>query len=220
VIDVGVAFGTPQIYRAFPRAKYWLVEPVEEARPTLERLRIELDAECVFAAAGTENGEVELFVHDDLSGSSVLAQAEGALLDGTQRRVRRVRLDSVLPDRLDRPCLLKVDTQGTELDVLHGLGNRLAEMDVIIIETSLFPFRQGAPVLADVVRFMEDRALVVYDILEGEARALDGALAQVDLVFVPRDGPLRRDPRFFSAPQAEAYAARSRRQVVQSAVGR
>src|ERR1700694_398054 len=58
VIDVGVAFGTPAIYHAFPRARYFLVEPVAECRPVLEKLKQRLGAEYFLVAAGAENGEV------------------------------------------------------------------------------------------------------------------------------------------------------------------
>jgi FkbM family methyltransferase len=210
VIDVGVASGTPPIYRAFPRAKYILVEPLDEFRTDLERLATRLDATYVRAAAGAINGEVELHVHSQLSGSSLLRQAEGPQMDGASRRVRSARLDGILPSPLERPSLLKIDTQGTELDVLEGLGQHMGEMDIVIIETSLLPFRVGAPVLADIVARLDELGFAVYDILEGHVRALDGALAQVDLVFVPKTGPLRRDPRFFSTEQAERYARRRR----------
>jgi FkbM family methyltransferase len=206
VIDVGVARGTPSIYRAFPRAKYLLVEPLEEFRPTLERLTSRLDATYVLAAAGATDGEVELHVHSHLSGSSLLRQAEGTTLDGVTRRVRSVRLDGALPTVVERPCLLKIDTQGSELEVLDGLGRRIAEMDVLIIEASLLPFRVGAPVLAELIARLDTLGFAVYDILEGHVRALDGALAQVDLVFVPKTGELRRDPRFFSPDQLARYA--------------
>ncbi|MGC7990937.1 hypothetical protein ACP3WY_25095, partial [Salmonella enterica] len=43
VIDVGIAFGTSPIYEAFPRAKYFLVEPVAECRPILEQLKQRLN---------------------------------------------------------------------------------------------------------------------------------------------------------------------------------
>jgi FkbM family methyltransferase len=205
VIDVGVARGTPSIYQAFPRAKFVLVEPLEEFRLPLERLASRLDATYVRAAAGAQDGEIEIHVHEDLSGSSVFRQAEGAVLDGTSRRVRSVRLDSLLPPVVERPCLLKIDTQGAELDVVEGLGSRIAEMDMVIIESSLMPFRVGAPQLAELVARLASLGLVVYDILEGHMRALDGALAQIDLVFVPEASALRRDPRFFSPAQAARY---------------
>lgn len=211
VIDVGVARGTPPIYEAFPRAKYVFVEPLEEFRDTLESLTRRLDATYVLAAAGAYDGEVDIHVHDDLSGSSVLRQAEGQALDGRPRRVRVVRLDGVLPPTIDRPCLLKIDTQGAELAVLEGLGHRLAEMDVLVIEASLLPLRVGAPELIDLVTRLDQLNFAVYDILEGHVRALDGALAQIDLVFVPKVGPLRSDARFFSTQQMERYVRGNRR---------
>lgn len=211
VVDVGVARGTPAIYEAYPRAKYVLVEPLEEFRQTLETLTRRFDATYVFAAAGAYDGDVDMNVHDDLSGSSVLRQAEGQALDGAQRRVRLVRLDSVLPPAIDRPCLLKIDTQGTELDVLEGLGQRLGDMDVLVIEASLFPLRIGAPELVDLVTRLDHLGFAVYDILEGHVRALDGALAQVDVAFVPKTGQLRSDPRFFSPGQLQRYVRRPRR---------
>jgi FkbM family methyltransferase len=210
VVDVGVARGTPSIYRSFPHANYFLVEPLVEFSSDLRRLSSTLKATVVPAVAGEQDGETEIFVHADLSGSSVLRQAEGAALDGAPRRVPSVRLDSILPRDLERPCLLKIDTQGTELEVVAGLGPRLREIDLMLIEASLFPFRSGAPLLADLVARLGSQGYVVYDILEGHTRALDGALAQVDLAFVPSESPLRRDSRFFSEEQMKRYLGRAR----------
>src|SRR5207245_892497 len=181
VIDVGVAYGTPQIYRSFPKADYFLVEPLEEFRPVLESLQRRLKARCVVAAAGASDGEVVLHVHDDLSGSSLFPQAEGPALDGVERRVKAVRLDSILPASLRRPVLLKIDTQGAELQVLDGLGPRIREVDLILVEASLMAFRKGIPTFVDLVEALRRTGFVVYDILEGHFRALDSALAQVDL---------------------------------------
>ena len=206
IIDVGVGRGTDALYEAYPKAFFFLVEPLEEFRPILERLTRKLNAKYELVAAGARDGEVLMHVHADLTGSSTLLQAEGAILDGVQRQVRVARLETLLPATLARPILLKVDTQGSELEVLEGLGGRVTEIDVAIIETSFMPFRVGAPELADVVTRLDALGFVAYDILEGHMRALDGALAQVDLVFVPKQSPLRSDPRFFSGDQAERYA--------------
>jgi FkbM family methyltransferase len=206
VIDVGVGYGTEPLYAAFPEASFFLIEPLEEFRPKLEQLARTLRAKYELVAAAAHDGEVVLNVHRDLTGSSSLLQAEGAVLDGAPRVVPAARLDGLLPPSLTRPLLLKVDTQGTELDVLDGLGARIAEVDVVVIETSLMPFRVGAPELRDVVVRLDALGFAPYDILEGHTRALDGALAQVDLAFVRKDGPLREDSRFFSVDQAERYA--------------
>ncbi|VIO77498.1 FkbM family methyltransferase [Bradyrhizobium ivorense] len=208
VIDVGVALGTSPIYDAFPRARYFLVEPVEECRPILERLKQRLNAEYFLVAAGAENGEVTINVHDDISGSSIFTQVEGKALDGEARPIPMRRLDSLLPEKLEHPVFLKIDTQGAELEVLKGLGSRIAEIDLLILETTMMPMRHGIPVFADIVRFCDEAGFAVYDVLEGHMRALDGALAQIDLALVRKDSKLRSQSAYFSADQLAGYLKR------------
>ncbi|HEY2246787.1 MAG TPA: FkbM family methyltransferase [Bradyrhizobium sp.] len=211
VIDVGVAFGTPPIYQAFPRARYFLVEPVAECRPVLERLKQRLNAEYFLVAAGAENGEVTFNVHDDISGSSLFSQAEGEVLDGEARRIPMRRLDALLPETLEHPVLLKLDTQGAEIEALKGLGSRIGEIDLLIVEAAMMEARRGIPQFADIVRFCDEAGFVVYDLLEGHMRDIDGALAQIDLAFVRKDSMLRRQPESFDAAQLAAYLNRPSR---------
>src|SRR6201996_2394218 len=208
VIDVGVAFGTPSIYQAFPRARYFLVEPVAECRPILDKLKAQLNAEYFLVAAGAENGEVTFNVHDDVSGSSLFSQAEGKALDGEARRIPMRRLDSLLPETLEHPVLLKLDTQGAEIEALKGLGKRIEEIDLLVLETTMLPLRNGIPQFVDIVRFCDEAGFAVYDVLEGHMRALDGALAQIDLAFVRKDSPLRQQASFFSPAQLADYLKR------------
>ncbi|WMT72558.1 FkbM family methyltransferase [Bradyrhizobium sp. Ash2021] len=205
VVDVGVAFGTAAIYDAFPRARYFLVEPVAECRPVLEKLKQRLNAEYFLVAAGAENGEVTFNVHDDISGSSLFPQVEGEALDGEARPTPMRRLDSLLPATLERPVFLKLDTQGAEIEALEGLGDRIAEIDLLIVETTMMPMRHGIPQFADVVRYCDEAGFAVYDVLEGHVRALDGALAQIDLAFVPKESVLRRQTAFFNPDQLADY---------------
>lgn len=211
VIDVGIAFGTSSIYESFPHAKYFLVEPVAECRPVLEQLKQRLDAEYFLVAAGAENGDITFNVHDDISGSSIFAQVEGKALDGQARKTPMRRLDSLLPQQLDRPVFLKVDTQGAEIEVLKGLGTRINEIDLIILETTMMPLRHGIPQFAEVVRFCDEMGFAVYDILEGHMRALDGALAQIDLAFVRKDSHLRSQMAYFNPAQLADYLNRPSR---------
>jgi len=205
VIDVGIAFGTAPIYDAFPRARYFLVEPVAECRPVLEKLKHRLNAEYFLVAAGAENRDVSLNVHDDISGSSLYPQVEGKALDGEARLTPMRRLDSLLPEQLEHPVFLKIDTQGAELEVLKGLGSRIGEIDLLIVETTMMPVRLGIPQFADIVRFCDDAGFAAYDVLEGFTRALDGALAQIDLAFVRKDSPLRSQTATFNSDQLAQY---------------
>jgi hypothetical protein len=113
-----------------------------------------------------------------------------------------------LPEKLERPVFIKVDTQGAEIEVLKGLGSRISEIDLMILETTMMPMRHGIPQFADIVRFCDEAGFAVYDVLEGHMRSLDGALAQIDLAFIRKDSPLRSQSAYFSSEQLAEYLAR------------
>jgi Methyltransferase FkbM domain len=109
------------------------------------------------------------------------------------------RLDRLVEERgLPGPFLLKIDTQGTELDVMRGAERILPQVDLVIAEVSFFNFRRkrNQPLVDDVLRFMDARGFFPYDVFGGFNRPLDDALGQIDIAFVKRDGRFRRDNRF------------------------
>lgn len=60
VIDVGVAFGTHDLYEAFPHAKHLLIEPLIEYKPWISNILRKYNAECVYSAAGEKESSVEI----------------------------------------------------------------------------------------------------------------------------------------------------------------
>jgi hypothetical protein len=67
----------------------------------------------------------------------------------------------------------------------------LEQTEYVVLETSLFGFYRDGPQLSDVMMFMRQHGFEPYDLANHLYRPLDGALAQVDVAFVKRDGPLR-----------------------------
>jgi hypothetical protein len=61
------------------------------------------------------------------------------------------------------------------------------------------------------VRFCDESGFVVYDLLEGHMRDIDGALAQIDLAFVRKDSALRQQNASFDTAQLAAYLNRPSR---------
>jgi len=66
---------------------------------------------------------------------------------------------------------------------------------------SLFGFFDGGPQLYDIVTFMKQNDFVVYEIYDGRNRLLDGALAQVDVMFVKENGMFKKDHAYATASQ-------------------
>jgi FkbM family methyltransferase len=205
VIDVGVAAGTPELYQAFPDARLLLVEPLEEWRATLEGIGARRQVEVVIAAAGAEAAEIEITVHRVLACSSVLGARRGDDAATERRVVPQVRLDDIVGERaLPGPFVVKVDVEGGELDVLDGAPAILREAELVLLEVSLFELVPGAPLLHEVIESMHERGFVPADVYNGHNRPLDGALAQLDMGFVRRDGVFRREHAYATPEQADA----------------
>lgn len=197
VVDVGVATDTEDLYFHFPHARYLLVEPLAEFEPSLQRLCTQLKATYMLAAAGAEDGELEMQVTPDLGGSSLYKTLES--IDGAYemkpRRVPQYKIDTMWAAlELSGPALLKIDVQGAELEVLKGAAKTFGNFEVIMLEVGLIEQYVGQPVFHEYIAFMAERGYVVYDIIH-TGYAGTGMLAQIDLVFVKKDGQFRQDQR-------------------------
>ncbi|NTW88246.1 MAG: FkbM family methyltransferase [Desulfobulbaceae bacterium] len=206
VIDVGVAYGTNDLYEKFPKAGHLLIEPLEEYKGVLEKISKKYHAQYELAAAGAVAGSIEINVHPDLSGSSVFKENEESDVNGKPRQVKMITLDDVCGSRkLSGPFLIKLDTQGFELNVLEGAKKILDETEVIILEVSFFRFYQYGPQFFEIVKWMKDHGFVAYDLFGGQNRPLDGALAQIDMVFVKENSYLRKDHFYATRDQREKH---------------
>lgn len=218
VIDAGVANGTPELYETFKNASIFLIEPLVEFEPFLRKICSEHNAQYVLAAAGPEAGSAILNVHPDKFGSSLLKEAEGAAVDGAARSVPVITIDEECARRsLSGPYLLKVDVQGAELQVLAGATRILQETEAIVLEVSLFGSLIGGPQFYDIVPWMKQSGFVAYDIFGGHYRPLDGALAQVDMIFVREDGLFRHSQAYATPEQRETQTCEMHAQFAQQA---
>jgi len=196
IIDVGAADGTPGLYDYFPQADLLLIDPLEEHIPALEEIRRKhVKARITLGAAGPQSGKIAINVYPDrLTGSSCLVDPCGV---GGPRQVPMITVDEECRARsLGGPYLIKIDTQGFELEVLRGASAVLEQTEIVILEVSFFRLFTSNPIFSEVVIFMAERGFEMYDLLGSSTRPLDGALAQADVVFARRNGMLRRQERF------------------------
>ena len=104
------------------------------------------------------------------------------------RPVQTLRLDTVVSrDKLPFPDLIKLDIQGAEIDALSGASACLQHCQVIIAETALVASNEGAPLFADLIAWLRERAFFCADIAEVHRRGERDDLIEVDLVFVAQN---------------------------------
>lgn len=209
IIDVGAANGTPPLYEVFPNARHILIEPLEEFTPDLKSLVSKLrNAQYFIAVANKISGETTINVHPDLVGSSLYKEEEDSDVNGVERTVPAITLDEIChAQKTEAPYLIKIDTQGSELDILEGATKILQDTETIILEVSLFEFFKGGPQFFDCIQFMKARGFVAYDLFSLQYRLLDRALSQVDIMFVQETSELRKYHFYATKEQREVQTA-------------
>jgi len=196
IFDIGVAYGTPELYAEFADGKYFLVDPLPHSLPYMRKWAQKLDASIYNLGLGERDGELEISVREDIGGSTLYRELGSAVTIGTVAVPIR-RFDSVFqPADLAPPCLVKIDVQGAELAVLRGMGKLIENVDLFIVEVSSIVTLDGAAHMFETIDYMRQNGFTIYDICGLGRRPLDNALAQLDLVFCGNDSKLLKDRRW------------------------
>lgn len=97
-----------------------------------------------------------------------------------------VTLDSVVGDR--SWDLVKLDTQGAELDILHGGLKTLQKAKWVLMEVSLCEYNFGAPLKDDVYAFMASKGFKELEVMGDITHPLDPKkIIQQDVLFIHED---------------------------------
>jgi FkbM family methyltransferase len=111
-----------------------------------------------------------------------------SIANGNRRivRVRQRTLDDIAEEtRIDRLDLLKIDTQGSERDVLAGGRTLLERTDAIWIEVSFVPLYEGSCLFHEVHDALYGAGFRLFELGPGW-RSSTGELAQADALFLRR----------------------------------
>jgi FkbM family methyltransferase len=138
IFDAGANIGLASLWLAgrFGRAVIHAFEPEGDNFRLLERnLPAEAGHRCVDAALGAADGEAVLALSPHGATHSVTSGPANEARDAGTVPVKSMRLDTYLErNGVPRIDLLKLDVEGAELDVLEGLGSRIADVDAIVGE--------------------------------------------------------------------------------------
>ncbi|MDP1820353.1 MAG: FkbM family methyltransferase [Acidimicrobiales bacterium] len=194
VLDVGANIGQFAVVarRWFPNARIVSFEPLPEAGARAARIFSGDDGfELLPLALGKKLGRSELHVTSSDDSSSLLAPGPRQVEEypGTAEiatiTVELSTLDEVLRTRprLAQPVLLKLDTQGTELDVLEGATALLDEVDWVLVEVSFVELYVGQASASDISTHLFARGYRLRAVNDIRYSALSGEPVQADFLF-------------------------------------
>jgi len=131
VLDIGANIGnySKNIFRISENITIYAFEPHPITYKKLTMSVVSKSFHSFNLAVGSKNSELQLYDYEDQDGSShasIYKEVIESIHKGRaiKHDVKVIRLDNFLQEHsIDRIDLLKIDTEGNELDVLKGLGN-------------------------------------------------------------------------------------------------
>ena len=195
LIDVGASDGwfVDAISRLVSIATGTCYEPLPDSWPP-PRLGKAAN-KCVFrhVCVGSIEGKIDILISNHSGLSSVLGfhenykyQFGGVGNIGTiqKRNVEIVTLDNDIKESTSDPIILKIDTQGFEMEVLKGASKLLSsgKIKIIVLELMIKLKYDSQTKMEELIPFLDSFEYEIYDIYKGYAEK-SGQISEYDFIF-------------------------------------
>jgi FkbM family methyltransferase len=183
VYDVGARHGefTQSLRKTLPNARFILFEANPKCAPVLRARGFE----HYISVLSSDVREVE-FYDTDSTGDSYFKENTRRYDTVTPTRCTTQTLDALVTEhRLPKPHFIKLDTQGSELDILRGAPECLASSSLLYLECPTVRYNSGAPSLQQYLDFLDGAGFLPHELCE--AHYSHGALVQLDVLFVRKE---------------------------------
>ncbi len=196
VLDVGANAGqsAKKIFASGYKGRIISFEPVPGPFKKLKSKAAKNPQWSVIQAAiGEMDGEIEIYVAENLESSSILPMLprhKEAAPDSKEIGVIKtplLRLDSLKEEGKigNQDCIfLKIDVQGFELQVIKGSLEILNQVHVIQLEMSLVPLYEGSPLFEEVLSTLKQYGFSLFSLIPGFSDPDTGQLLQMDGIFI------------------------------------
>ena len=175
IFDIGANIGQTavEIRKFYPYSQILCFEPVKSTYEILrKKLKSDDKAQAYQLGFGPESTEAQMIVeeHSDMS----------RLIDSSEeenKNINKENLETVKIETLDNFCkeqgidhidILKIDTEGHDLDVLKGAMSLFHDLkiDVVELEAGMYPGNARHVPFEALKSFMEDRGYLLFGIYE------------------------------------------------------
>jgi FkbM family methyltransferase len=173
VFDIGANIGQSacSYQSCYPTARIYCFEPVKEA---FETLIINVDDDpnihCHNIALSSKERLGSMLIEEDLSVmNSLIADSDGRLQQGKTEEVKVKTFDNFcLKNDITKIDFVKIDTEGSDLEVLKGAVSFLEKQQISIIqvETGMNPSNTHHVTFEDVKSYLESFGYRLFGIYE------------------------------------------------------
>ena len=192
ILDIGALDGrwSMSMKQVFTNAEFLMIEPNKEMEPILRKSKIqflpcalsdvEKDADYFKLPGHAGNG---LYRENSKYGSSIAPIVEN---------IKTTTLESLFGN--DRKFdLIKIDVQGSEIDVLNGGKEIAKKADLIVTECSLIEYNFNGPLIRDQINhFFDQLGFSLFDIVD-LLYGKKGELLQIDALFKNKNFEFEQD---------------------------
>ena len=97
-----------------------------------------------------------------------------------------ITLDELVErEKLPFPDFIKIDTQGSEIDILKGSKKTISQCNLIYLECPILEYNFNAPHFHEYITFMSSIDYIPIDICE--LHKIDDVLIQIDILFLKKE---------------------------------
>lgn len=183
VYDIGANEGswTAFFSSQLPRSKFFLFEANQAHAPALEKTGYPH-----FIALLSSSEKTVSFYQADSTGDSYYKENTARYADVTPTERQTTTLDKLVRQNdLPLPDLIKIDTQGSELDIFEGGRETLAHAALVYMECPTVAYNEAAPHIQDYLSGMQAHGFIPFNVYEIHRKA--EVLVQLDILFVRKD---------------------------------
>jgi len=175
ILDIGANIGewTKHARTLWPDARYHLIE----ANPSCEAALQATGENYTIQLLGVGYHPKKSFFScgPNATGASVYCELTELYYGCEPILLEQCTLDDMSLGQFD---LIKIDTQGSELDILRGGYETVDKAKAVLLEVTVIPFNQGAPLITEVVQYMIDIGFPRYEVVS------TNSVYQMDLMFL------------------------------------
>lgn len=185
ILDIGANVGQfyNEIKKIFPNSYYYLIEGNDSCEVVLKTLNVDYSISLL----SDSEKEVDFYIrkHEPRCTGNSIYRENTSFYDDDQIFILKKQtktLSSILNDKIFD--LVKIDVQGSEIDIINGGIDIIKNAKGVLMEISLVEYNQNAPLKEFVFEYMSNIGFIPIETIGNINHPITHQLIQKDILFI------------------------------------